>query len=53
VVFVQALELGADAVPGAAGLVLGDADEQEGEPAEDDVGADAVLAAVVMTEPCH
>ena len=38
---VLALELGADAVPGLAGGVLGDADEEEGEPAEDDVGADA------------
>ena len=37
----------ADPVPGLAGRVLGDADEQEGEPAEDDVGADAVLAPVV------
>jgi hypothetical protein len=27
--------------------VLGDADEEQGEPAEDDVGADAVLAPVV------
>ena len=32
---------------GWPGGVLGDADQQEGEPAEDDVGADAVLAAVV------
>ena len=42
-----ALKLGPDPVPGLAGLVLGDADEQEGEPAQDDMGADAVLAAMV------
>jgi len=43
----QALEFGAQPVPGLAGGGLGDADQQQGEPAEQDVGADAVLAAVV------
>ena len=33
--------------PGVAGGVLGDADEQQGEPAQHDVGADAVFKAVV------
>ena len=36
-----------DVVPGGAGGGLGDADQQEGEPAQDDVGADALLFAVV------
>ncbi len=35
------MELGADPGPGLVGGVLRDADEQEGESAEDDVGADA------------
>jgi hypothetical protein len=33
--------------PGVADGGLGDADQQQGEPAEQDVGADAVLAPVV------
>src|SRR3954469_21119717 len=33
--------------PGGAGLGLDDADEQQGEPAEDDVGADAFFEPVV------
>ena len=41
------VELAAQVGPGPAGGVLGDAGEEEGEPAEDDVGADAVLAPVV------
>src|SRR5688500_11289826 len=44
---VQALELGAQAVPGLAGGLLGDADQEQGEPAQQDVSADTVLAAVV------
>ena len=32
--------------PGVVGAGLGDADQQEGEPAQHDVGADAVLEAV-------
>src|SRR5690348_9939419 len=37
---VEAVELAAGAVPRSAGGGLGDADEEQGEPAEDDVGAD-------------
>ena len=44
---VDAVDLAADLRPGGPGLVLGDADEQEGEPAEDDVGADALFEPVV------
>ena len=40
-------ELVAQLGPGPVAGVLGDAGEEQGEPAEDDVGADAVLAAVV------
>ena len=43
----QALEFVAQAVPGVAGGGLGDADEQQGEPAQQDVGADAVFEPVV------
>ncbi len=42
-----ALELVADPCPGASGGVLGDAHQEEGEPAEDDVGADALFEPVV------
>src|SRR5215471_7882305 len=44
---VQPLKVGADGRPGAVGGGLGDADEQQREPAEQDVGADAVFEAVV------
>jgi hypothetical protein len=44
---VEPVELGADARPGASGGGFGDADEQQGQPAEQDVGADALFAAVV------
>src|SRR4051794_41814100 len=43
----EALQLGPHAGPGAAGGDLDGADEQQGQPAEQHVGADAVLAAVV------
>jgi hypothetical protein len=42
----QPLELGAKPPPAAAGLALGNADEQEREPADHDVGADPLLQAV-------
>ena len=41
------VELAAQFRPGGAAGVLGDAGQEEGEPAEDDVGADALLFAVV------
>ncbi len=44
---VQALGLVADVAPGVAGFVLDDADQQQRQPAEQDVRADAVLAAVI------
>ena len=40
-------ELVGDLVPGGAGGGLGDADEQQGEPAQDDVGADPLFQPVV------
>ena len=40
-------ELVGDLVPGGAGGRLGDPDEQEGEPAQDDVGADPLFQPVV------
>src|SRR6266581_2926980 len=43
---VDALELGAQAVPGLAGGGLGDADQQQGQPAQGDVGADPVFQVV-------
>ena len=43
---VDPAELGGDAPPGQPGAAFGDADEQQREPAEQDVGADAVLEAV-------
>ena len=43
---VHAVELVAHVAPGVARLVLDSADEQEREPAELDVGADAVFAIV-------
>src|SRR6266702_7415979 len=43
---VDAPEFAAQVRPGAAAGVLGDPGEQEGEPAEDDVGADALFLAV-------
>ena len=39
-------EFGADRAPGLAGAGLGDADDDEREEADEDVGADAVVAAV-------
>ena len=39
-------EFGGDAPPGLTGAALGDADEQQREPAQQHVGADAVLEAV-------
>src|SRR5712691_8391708 len=44
---VEPFELVAEVAPGFAGGVLGDADEEQGEPAEQDVGADPVFLAVV------
>ncbi len=44
---VQALQLVADVAPGVVGFVFDDADEQQRKPAEQDVCADAVLAAAV------
>src|SRR6266536_1023031 len=44
---VEALELVAEVAPGLAGGALGDADEQQGEPAEQHVGADPLFLAVV------
>jgi len=43
---VDAVELGGDAVPRHAGASFGDADKQQGEPAEQHVGADAGFEAV-------
>ncbi|MEU3278741.1 hypothetical protein ABZ698_16875 [Streptomyces antibioticus] len=43
----EAVELAADLRPGVTGGGLGDPDQQEGEPAQDDVGADAFFEAVV------
>src|SRR6185437_3427887 len=40
-------ELAAGAVPRSAGGGLGDADEEQGEPAEDDVGADTLFEPVI------
>jgi hypothetical protein len=42
----QALEFERDPAPGLVGLALGDADQEQREPAEQDVRADAVLEAV-------
>ena len=39
-------ELGADGAPGLAGAGLGDTDDHQGEEADQDVGADAVVLAV-------
>jgi hypothetical protein len=44
---VQALEFFAQRRPGRSGAGFGDADEQQREPAQQDVGADARLGAVV------
>src|SRR5208337_2428021 len=44
---VDAAELAAQFRPGGSARVLGDAGQEEGEPAEDDVGADAFFLAVV------
>src|SRR5215210_7156399 len=43
---VEALELAAEVAPGLVGLALADADEQQREPADQDVRADALLEAV-------
>src|SRR5262249_38057828 len=44
---VQLVEVVADVVPGAPGGGLSDADQQQGQPAQDDVGADTWFEAVV------
>jgi hypothetical protein len=44
---VQALEFAAHVAPGIAGLVLGDTDQQQRQPAELDVRADPVFFAVM------
>ena len=44
---VDAVEFAAQFRPGGAAGVLGDAGEEQGEPAEDDVGADALFFPVV------
>ena len=44
---VQFLQVLAQQAPGAAGGGLDDPDQQQREPAEDDVGADAVLEPVI------
>jgi hypothetical protein len=44
---VQFLQVLADPVPGVAGGGLDDPDQEQREPAEDDVGADAVFEPVV------
>ena len=43
----EQVQLAGDLGPGGAGGGLGDADQQQGQPAQDDVGADALLFAVV------
>src|SRR6476659_5320850 len=43
---VDAAEFGGDAPPGRPGAAFGDADEQQRQPADQDVGADAVLKPV-------
>ena len=43
---VESLQLDRDPSPGLAGRAFGDPDQQQGEPADDDVGADAVFEAV-------
>jgi hypothetical protein len=43
---VEALQLGRDPPPALVGGAFGDPDQQQGEPADDDVGVDAVLEAV-------
>src|SRR6266571_4256144 len=44
---VNALQLSAQPVPGLAGAGLGDADQQQGQPAQGDVGADPVFEVMV------
>jgi hypothetical protein len=44
---VQAVQLGRERLPGGAGGVLDDPDQQQGEPAQHDVGADALFQPVV------
>ncbi len=44
---VHPLELVTQAAPGLAGLRLGDADQQKPQPAQDHMGADALLEAVM------
>jgi hypothetical protein len=41
---VEALQLGCDPAPALAGGAFGDADEEQGEPADDDVGGCGVRA---------
>src|SRR5215472_18425023 len=48
---VEPVQLAADDRPGAADGGLGDAGEQQGEPAEDDVGSDALLEPVIDRAP--
>ena len=42
----QLVELPGEAAPGLAGGGLGDPDQEQGQPAEQDVGPDAILSAV-------
>ena len=44
---VHPVELVAEVAPGVAGVGLGDADEEQGQPAQQDVGADAAFEVVV------
>ncbi len=48
---VEAVEVAADVVPGLAGGGLDDADEQQREPAEHDVGAHAFFEAPTRAAP--
>jgi len=43
----QSLQFVADVAPGVAGLVLDDPDQQQRQPAQQDVRADVVFAAVI------
>jgi hypothetical protein len=43
---VETLQLGRDPPPALVGRALGDPDQEQGEPADDDVGPDAVLEPV-------
>ena len=43
---VHPAQVGGDAAPGGAGAAFGDADEQQRQPAQQDVGADAMFESV-------